>query len=571
MIGNETFVGNPVNLGISRSKFHFSPCNTGSFMAGKLVPFYIDSDVLPGSTYKVDLRCLVRGSTPVAVPMDNSYLDVYFFFVPNKTLLSRQSMSPSVNDGNHSWDSFVGAQDGLLNMPLPAGDRTLPFFVIGGNVEQSAMISSGGLWDWTGQTMEDLSSSIKVNPLPFLAYFKVWNDFFRDPNGSMNPVTYSISGGNVVLSGGTASMLLPSTPAIRQVQLAPVCRYHGYFGSALPWPQRNSVTISLPFSGDAPLVAGSVYTVDQNSSYIPGQALLTGKTVSGENGSASIFGNTAAGPSGTTISSSLYADLSSVAGVSINQFRLLVQEQRWFEALARSGNNTLAELTAGMFNVTPSDALSDRAQLLGCKRIPLNIIQVNNTAGNNVSTDTQSSLGSTGSFSLTNSDDFMFSKSFDTWGVILGLACVRTDDTFHQGVEKMYTRLKPFDYYWPQFANLGEQPIYNREIKATGGDIDDKVFGYQEAYADYRFRQNHVCGLVRPSKPLGYWTYSNDFSSVPTLNSFLDASGQISNIDRTLQVASGTSAFQFIGQFVTDVTAVLPMPTYSIPGLVDHH
>lgn len=567
MIGNETFVGNPVNLGISRSKFHFAPCNTGSFMAGKLVPFYIDSDVLPGSTYKVDLRCLVRGSTPVAVPMDNSYLDVYFFFVPNKILLSRQSMSPSVNDGNHSWASFVGAQDGLLNMPLPAGDRTLPSFVIGGAVEQAAPIAQGGLWDWTGQTMESLSSSIKVNPLPFLAYFKVWNDFFRDPNGSMNPVTYSISGGNIMLSGGTASMLLPSTPAIRHVQLAPVCRYHGYFGSALPWPQRNSVSVTLPLGDVAPLKL-------QNIGYDLGEGTIFGDaTIRNSSDQSGILSDLLSGSTSITDAtvSHLYADLSQAASASVNAFRLAFQEQRWFEALARSGNNTLAELTAGMFDVTPSDAVSDRAQLLGCKRIPLNIIQVNNTAGNNVSTDTQSSLGSTGSFSLTNSDDFMFSKSFDTWGVIVGVACVRTDDTFHQGVEKMYTRLKPFDYYWPQFANLGEQPIYNREIKATGGTTDDKVFGYQEAYADYRFRQNHVCGIMRPSKSLGYWTYANDFSTVPTLNSFLDASGQISNIDRTLQVASTNSAFQFIGQFVTDVTAVLPMPTYSIPGLVDHH
>ena len=568
MIGNETFVGNPVNLGISRSKFHFAPCNTGSFKAGKLVPFYFDADVLPGSTYKVDLRCLVRGSTPVAVPMDNSYLDVYYFFVPNKILLSRQSMSPSVNDGNHSWASFVGAQDGLLNMPLPSEDRKLPSFAIGEGVEGPNEPAVGGLWDWTGQTMDPISGIIDVNPLPFLAYFKVWNDFFRDPNGSMNPVTFSISGGNVYLSGGVSSMSLPSTPAIRSVKLAPVCRYHGYFGSALPWPQRNSTMVSLPLGDQAPLLVNGSYKMAKGSDFVDGtsSSIMVAGNVVGNTG-------TQTGISYNSIynQSNLWADLSQCAGVTVNQFRLLVQEQRWFEALARSGNNTLAELTAGMFNVTPSDAVADRAQLLGCKRIPLNIIQVNNTAGNNVSSSTQSSLGSTGSFSLTNSDDFIFSKSFDTWGVIIGVACVRTDDTFHQGVEKMYTRLKPFDYYWPQFANLGEQPVYNREILASGGETDDKVFGYQEAYAEYRFRQNHVCGLLRPSQSLGYWTYANDFSFVPTLNDFLDASNEAANIDRTLQVWSTKSGFQFIGQFVTDVTAVLPMPTYSIPGLVDHH
>lgn len=567
MIGGENFIGNPVALGISRSKFTWSPCNTGTFNAGMLVPFYIDADVLPGSTYKVDLRCLVRGSTPVAVPMDNSYLDVYFFFVPNKLILSREAMAPSVNDGNHSWAAFLGAQDGNLNMPLPSGDRHLPHLLIGGNGDSSNV---GGLWDWTGQTMDSLGSdSLSVNPLPFMAYYKVWNDFFRDPNGSMNPVTYSISGDHVIFAGGVSSMGFNETPFIRKFGLAPVCRFHGYFGSALPWPQRNSAMVTLPLGDQAPLLVNGSYKIPKGSDYSDGTSssiMLAGNVVGNTGTQTGISYN------GTYNQSNLYADLSQVAGVSVNQFRQLVQEQRWFEALARSGNNTLAELTAGMFNVIPSDAVSDRAQLLGCKRIPLNIIQVNNTAGNNVSTSTQSSLGSTGSFSLTNSDDFMFSKSFDTWGVVLGLACVRVDDTFHQGLERMYTRLKPFDYYWPQFANLGEQAILEREIFVAGdAAVDESVFGYQEAYAEYRFRQNHVCGLIRPQQTLGYWTYSNDFAVAPSLNEFLNASRQKNNVDRTLQVQSSASGFQYIGQFLTDVTAVLPLPTYSIPGLVDHH
>lgn len=566
MIGNETFTGNPVSLGISRSKFHFCPVNTGTFVTGKLVPFYMNSLILPGTTVKCDLRTLIRGSTPIAVPADNAYLDTFFFFVPHKLVLDRKSMSPDVNDSNHSWAAFVGAQDNLLNMPVP-GDVQLPGMNVGG-VDTPKV---GGFWDWTGQTMLKAPNGgiIRVNPLTFMAYCKVWNDYFRDPNGSMNPVTFDISGGTVFTHGGPTGWKTSNEQYIREFDLLPTCRFHGYFGSALPWPQRNSQTVMIPLGDRAPLVAGSIYDLAQDPSYTPGSILLSGKGSNDVNNSANIYGNSG---STTEIKSSLYADLSQAAATSVNTFRRLVQEQRWYEALARSGNNTLAELTAGMFNVTPSDAVSNRAELLGAKRIPLNIIQVNNTAGNNVSSSTQSSLGSTGSFSLTNDDSFMFSKSFDTWGTLIGVAVVRVDDTFSQGIERSYTKFDRFDYYWPQFANLGEQLIYNREMVTTFNDISDNAgFAYHEAWSEYRNAFNHVCGLIRPGQSLGYWTYANNFSSVPTLGGFLDASKQVSNVDQTLQVTSVASGFQWIGQFATDLTVVQPLPTYSIPGLVDHH
>ena len=564
MIGNETFSGNPVSLGISRSKFHFCPVNTGTFNTGKLIPFYMNSLILPGTTVKCDLRTLVRGSTPIAVPADNAYLDTFFFFVPHKLVLDRKSMSPDVNDSNHSWAAFVGAQDNLLNMPVP-GDVQLPAFNVGG-IDTPVV---GGFWDWTGQSMAKVSNGavIRVNPLTFMAYCKVWNDYFRDPNGSMNPVTFDISGGTVFTHGGPTGWKGSNEQYVREFDLLPTCRFHGYFGSALPWPQRNATTVLLPLGDTAPLKYVS------ETGYPLGEGVLFDNAVirnaHDQMGIATDILSGADSPSTQTVGH-LYADLSQAAAASVNAFRRAVQEQRWYEALARSGNNTLSELTAGMFNVTPSDSVSNRAELLGAKRIPLNIIQVNNTAGNNVSTSTQSSLGSTGSFSLTNDESFMFSKSFDTWGTLIGVAVVRVDDTFSQGIERSYTKFERFDYYWPQFANLGEQPILNREIYAFS-DYDDGVFGYQEAWSEYRHAFNHVCGLIRPGQSLGYWTYANNFKSRPTLPGFLDASKQVSNVDQTLQVQSSASGFQWIGQFATDLTVVQPLPTYSIPGLVDHH
>ncbi|ALS03650.1 VP1 [Gokushovirus WZ-2015a] len=578
MIGNETFSGNPVRLDISRSKYHAQPTITGTFNAGELVPFYIDQDVMPGSSYKVRLRTCIRGSTPVGVPMDNLYMDVFYFFVPNELLLSRQSMSPNVNDSNHSWSAIVGAQDNLLNMPLPDSTATVPAMTLG--LGSAAYV--GGFWDWTGQSL-GAQAVTKVNPLGFLAYCKVWNDFFRDPNGGMNPVTYSISnGGFVEIHGGAFAADSGTAGLINSYSLLPVCRFHGYFGSALPWPQRNATSVTIPVGGSAPISftdkglvyvdnldameRSNVFNMVVGGANPPSGGSLTAAT---DLSAASSLPN-GAFPNGRF--SNLIADLSQAAGITVNRFRQLVQEQRWYEALARSGNNTLGELTAGMFGVTPPTGSSHRAEYLGSKRIALNVIQVNNTAGNNKSTETQSSLGSTGSFMLTNSDDFMFSKSFTSWGVIIGVACVRCDDTFHQGLERQYTRFRKFDYYWPQFANLGEQGILNSEIMLSGnGTADNAIFGYQEYGAEYRMKSNHVCGLIRPGKSLDYWTYTNNFSSVPSLKSFLDARGQVDNIDRTLQVDHKTAGFQFVGQFATEVDYVLPMPTYSIPGLVDHH
>nr|CAI9752425.1 major head protein [Microvirus sp.] len=576
MIGNETFRGNPVKLDISRSKYHAEPVKTGTFKAGELVPFFVNQDIMPASSYKVRLRSLIRGSTPVGVPMDNLYLDCFYFFVPNELILSRQSMSPNVNDSNHSWAAIMGAQDNLLNMPLPSSNASVPKMQI---TNLSSAVSLGGFWDWTGQCLFPKTGPVSVNPLGFLAYCKVWNDFFRDPNGSMNPVSYSIdSGGYVSISGGAFSADQQGT-FLNSYSLLPVCRFHGYFGSALPWPQRNSTSVTIPVGDSAPIAFTSDGLPNQD---IAGAGNHLDLTISSANlpvsGDAYLSTpiSTSSLPNGTFLKNgklvNLFADLSASAGITVNRFRQLVQEQRWFEALSRSGNNTLAELTSGMFNVTPPAGSAHRAEYLGSCRHVLNVIQVNNTAGNNNSSEKQSSLGSTGSFMASLNDDFMFSKSFTSWGVILGLACVRCDDTFHQGIERQYTRFTKFDYYWPQFANLGEMPVKVSELYSTGDkSVDETVFGYQEYGAEYRMMQNHVCGLLRPGNSLDYWTYTNQFSAPPTLKSFLNARGLVDNVDRTLQVPSKAAGFQFVGQFATEIDYVLPMPTYSIPGLVDHH
>lgn len=565
-INKHVFEANPTRLDISRSKFDLSHGWKGTFNTGLMVPCLAYSDVLPGDTFKLSASCVIRSTTPVAPVMDNAFADVYFFFVPHKLTLSRQSMSPSVDDSNHSWAAFIGAQDSLLNMPVPS-DVVLPSINFGdlqSGVEND--FQRGSLSDYLG--LPDFPDVYvggywkrRMNCLEPLAYYSVFNSYFRDEN-TVNPVTFSVltntigygrSEKLIALYGGPRSW--SGEVCIGQTGFVlPVSRFHGYFGSALPWPQRNSTQVELPLGQWAELgVVNTEYDI-------------TGNGVGSSDGTASYNGSNVL----TIDKTNIVADLSTATAASVNALRLAVQTQRWYEALARGGNR-LDEMTASMFGVTPSDAGSGRPEYLGGKRIMINMQQVANTAGTNVSTQTQQSIGSTGAYSLTTDDDFYFTKSFDTWGTLIGIVCVRVNEVFHQGLARRHSRFDRFDFYWPQFANLGEQAIKSKEIYMDGSDDDEKPFGYQEAWAEYRFFPDTVTGLARPGNNQAYWTYANNFSSRPNLKDYLSAESEKDNVDRTLQVPSTTAGFQWLADFHFDITAVRPMPTYSIPGLVDHH
>lgn len=567
-INKHIFQANPVRLDMSRSRFDLSHGWKGTFNTGKLIPCFAYSDVLPGDTFKLSASCVIRSTTPVAPVMDNAFADVYFFFVPHKLTLARETMSPSVNDSNRSWAAFIGAQDSLLNMPLPS-DIELPSISFGqNNGTDEFPFASGSLADYLGcpDFLGDFGAGLwtrRMNCLEPLAYYKVWNDYFRDPS-TMSPMTFQISSVSTRFPGTHPVVGLNGGPYNFSnvqgigytVNIMPVCRFHGYFGSALPWPQRNSTQVELPLGSTAPLATvNAEYEID-----------AAGLTTPLADGTFSFNSTNVL----TADHTNLVVDLSQATAASVNAMRLAVQTQRWYEALARGGNR-LDELTASMFGVTPSDASTGRPEYLGGKRIMINMQQVANTAGTNVSTQTQQSIGSTGAYSLTTDDDSYFTKSFDTWGTIIGVVCVRTSETFHQGLNRRHSRFGRFDFYWPQFANLGEQAIKNKEIYMDGSADDDDPFGYQEAWAEYRFFPDVVTGLARPGANQAYWTYANNFTSRPNLKDYLDASSQVDNVDRTLQVPSSTAGFQWLADFHFDITAVRPMPTYSIPGLVDHH
>lgn len=583
---SEYIQSNPVRLDISRSRFYMDPRWTGSFNSWELVPIFNYGDVLPGDTFKFDVSMAIRMSTPAVPVMDDLWLDVAFYFVPYRLVLSRAYMSPSVNDSNSSWTAFVGAQDSLLNMPVPDSGITLP--VLGLAKESSTPQRIGGIADCMGYPVNPTNNTVEVNALHFLSFMAVWNENYRDPN-SQNPGVFRISSNSVMVKWSAAG-LNSDTNSINDAHLPNVCRFHSYFGSCLPWPQRNSVGVQIPLA-NVPVVTGQQFNPFDFGSTEPLVMKSLDTTTFGplgarplwaynQSGSSSAYGKTWLGsnasqsstPTGMASPANLWADLSR-AGFYVNVLRQSVQQQRWYEALARSGNNGLDVITAGMFGVVPKDAGMNRVEYLGGKRIPIVVAQVNSTAET-----TTGKVGDTGAFSLTNDSDYYFTKSFDTWGCIVGVACVRNRDSFSQGLDRQFTRSERFDYYWTQFANLGEQAVLNKEI-CLGSDAskNEKVFGYQEAWSEYRTMPDHVCGLVKPGRNLAHWTYANYFlnslpsAEAPSLSDFIQGTGAKENIDRTLLVSHSTSGYQFVGQFQFGITAVRPLPTYSIPGLVDHH
>lgn len=557
-----TFVANPVDKGrISRSKHDLGHTWTGTALAGKLNCFLGYSLVLPNSTYKVSTKLVIRSTTPVQATMDQLYCDVYYFFVPHKMVLNRASMSSATNDAQHSFEAFIGAQDSNINYPVPSA-TSLPKWTV-----RQSNYTINSLADQLGIPCPAVANtSISIEPFEVLSYWSVWNNYFRDPS-TMSPVTYNLNNGYLSASGGVYYWnggddvgLSASGNNAAIGTLLPVCRYHSYFGSGLPWPQRSNAGVTLPLGETAP-----VYLFNNNTVSIPNNSNIhLGAAVPANSKTSSFMAG--------DYTTSLKVDLEQATAATVNQLRLATAQQRWLETLARSGNR-IDEITKAMFDVTPHDAISDKPEYLGGKHIKLNMTQV---TSNTVATDAGESvtIGSTGGFSLTADSDYYFTKSFDTWGTIIGVFCIRPHESFCQGLHKRFFKFNREDYYWKQFANLGEQPVLEKEIYLSGNaSSDDSVFSYMPAWSEYRYLPDVVTGHMKPTAAnnISYWNYCNNFSSAPTLKGYLNGDNLKNNVDQTLQVLSSTAGFQFMCQFGMDITAVLPIPVYSDPGLLDHN
>ena len=527
---------------VSRTRFNRDQNILTTFDAGKLIPFYVD-EVLPGDTFSVDTAAIIRMTTPKYPVFDDAFIDFYYFFCPNRIL----------------WDNFKRFMGEADNAPwMPTGTYTVPKLKItaGANADRPYEAS---VCDYMGIPTKAIKkgteSKMEVNALPFRAYVKIWNEFFRDQNVG-NPATLITNDESVFYSDANDDTNTEEVlkEAYRGGRCLPVSRFHDYFSSCLPYPQRGpEVTIAL--SGNAPVTTFKTdklteelhhdYGANFNATSVPAENVIP--TLAFNDGIKNGY---------------LGANLSNIEAATINQLRQAFAVQHYYEALARGGSRYREQIRA-LFGVSISDKTVQVPEYLGGGRYHVNINQIVQTSGQQSETDTP--IGETGAMSVTPINESSFTKSFEEHGFIIGVMCVRHNHSYQQGLERFWSRSDKLDYYFPQFANLGEQPVRKKEIMLTGTATDDETFGYQEAWADYRMKPNRVSGKMRSNATgtLDFWHYADSYEKVPTLSQEWMVEGK-EEIARTLIVQDEP---QFFGAIRVANKTTRRMPLYSVPGL----
>jgi hypothetical protein len=555
------FSVNPINLDIQRSKFVRPSTHKTTFNAGNLIPIYVD-EVLPGDTFKMNMSSVIRMSTPIYPVMDNANMDVYFFFVPNRLVWDHWKEFFGENNSTH-WEQPVEYE--VPQITAPAGGW-----------------AKGTIADYMG--IPTKIENISVQALPIRAYCKIWNDWFRDQN-LKDPAMISMD--ETTTAGANTGDYV--TNAEKGALPLKVAKYHDYFTAALPEPQKGPEVNIGGVGGYVPVVTraeqiqktnealqwytGYTGATSDATRYIGLLAGASQQTMKGEGIYKVIREKDARSTSAVELNipiqpMNLWANLNAGnTATSINALRQAFAIQRLYEKNARGGTRYI-EIIKAHFGVQSPDARQQRSEYLGGTRVPINMDQVIQTSN---SGDGITPQGNTAAYSLTAFNESMFTKSFTEHGYIIGLACIRTEHTYQQGIERFWSRKKMLDYYFPTLANLGEQAILNKEIYAQGNATDDEAFGYQEAWAEYRYKPSRVSGAMRSNyqTTLDAWHYADKYTKQPILSSeWIDETS--ANIDRTLAVQS-TTEDQFIADFYFACEATRPMPLYSIPGLIDHH
>ena len=592
----------------NRSKFDLSHSIKTDFNVGECVPIFVDTDILPGDTVQMDMAEIVRLATPIHPTMDNLLLDLYWFFVPHRIVWEH-------------WEQFWGQNDDPWTKET---EYAIP------QIEApSGGWAEGTIADYMG--IPTYVDNISVNALAFRAYAKTWSDYFRDENlksaahyytddtnrtgsNGTSYVTQAELGGMpckgaklhdiftsclpapqkgdpVSIPLGTTAQVLGTSTITGIPQNYRV--FAGETERTLYGHEKNSICFEPNTPGNKKNANGDnfAYFAPVNMEETASKYRLMGTQGITFNGtSGGIINNylTGAKPDALypnnlwaasnadqiSINNNLYTDLSNATAATISQLRTAFAIQKYYEAQGRFGTRYI-EYLRSIFGVESSDARLQRSEYLGGQRIPLNMDQVLQTSA----TDLVTPQGNTAGFSCTTSRDSMFTKSFEEHGTLLCIALARYEHTYQQGLNKMWSRQLWSDFYNPFFANLSEQPVSNKElyiqgsnvVDSNGNIIDDQVFGYQEAWAEYRYKNNIVTGHMRSNSPTGSldsWHYADDYNALPTLGStWIDEDK--GNVDRTIAVSSDL-AHQLIADFYLKCAYTRCMPVYSVPGLIDH-
>ncbi len=559
------FAGNPTGVNISRSIISRDHSVKFSFNVGDVVPFMCD-DILPGDTVTIDTSKVVRLQPMVAPIMDEVFLDTYYFFVPYRLLW------------NH-WINFMG--ENTSSAWEPEVEYSVPQVEI-----PAGGYDAGTIADYMGVPIK-VAGGQKVSAMPFRAYALICDQWFRSEN-LMTPVNVNKDDSDIVGSNGSDQV----TDIVKGGKPFVACKTFDYFTASLPEPQKGpDVTLPLgsiaPLSGTAPVVADGTHLNVGDSSNPMKMSLLdsSNKVINNSSNATNLFvsasgvtkanSGSISGEVGSIVPNNLYAsltgvnaDLSQATASTVNELRQAFAIQKYYERLARGGSRYI-EMIKAFYGVTSPDARLQRAEYLGGNRIYLDVEQV---AQQSSTKDQPTPAGSVFGLSVTGDTNSDFTKSFTEHGLLIGVCVARYHHTYQQGLERMWFRKNLFDFYNPTFANLGEVPILKKEIYFTdNAEQNDSVFGYQEAWADYRYKPNRVAGEMRSAyaTPLDSWHLADNYKSVPSLSADWIREDK-TMLDRALAVTSQVSN-QLIADFYIKADYARPMPVYSIPGLIDHN